>query len=97
MKIALISDIHLEFYRDVHQLPQLIIPEPVDILVCAGDLAPGIDGLKWLSQSPVPVIYTLGNHEFYHSVYQHTLEEIRLAVELYPNITLLGQEFIDIG
>lgn len=97
MKIALISDIHLEFYRDVHQLPQLIIPEPVDILVCAGDLAPGIDGLKWLSQSPVPVIYTLGNHEFYHSVYQQTLEEIRLAVERYPNITLLEQEFIDIG
>ena len=97
MKIALISDIHLEFYGDVHNLPELVIPQQADLLICAGDLAPGIEGLKWLSQSPIPVLYTLGNHEFYNSVYQETLEEIRLAVQLYPNITLLEQEFIDIG
>lgn len=70
MKIHILSDLHLEFEN-------FDIPETdADIIVLAGDICGGTDGLKWIiSQTNKPVIYVFGNHEFYG-------HDIRLAENL---------------
>lgn len=76
MRIAFISDIHNEFIRLYKRLggpdavPDIYLADQdIDVLVLAGDIDHGILGAKWaLRQSErlqVPVIYVLGNHEFY--------------------------------
>jgi len=62
MKIHLLSDIHLEFGG-------LKLPEvDADVTVLAGDIGVGLQGIEWaLKTIPWhrPVIYVMGNHEFY--------------------------------
>lgn len=59
MKIHILSDLHLEF----QDMP---IPDVnADITIIAGDIHLGMKGLRWLRQIKRPVIYILGNHEFY--------------------------------
>jgi len=62
MKIHLISDIHLEFGK-------LTLPEvDADVTVLAGDIGVGLQGIEWALQTIPwhrPVIYVMGNHEFY--------------------------------
>ena len=62
MKIHLISDIHTE-KGDV----PYGTPPNTDLVVLAGDVGEGIDGLIWARKtfSEVPIIYVAGNHEFY--------------------------------
>ncbi len=60
MRITYFSDVHLEF-------GSCLFPEhDGDIVVAAGDIAPGVNALPWLMQSnDIPVVYVAGNHEFY--------------------------------
>ncbi len=48
-----------------------------DIIVAAGDIGIGAQGLDWLKALNKPVIYVAGNHEFYTREYQQTLQAIR--------------------
>ena len=57
--IQYFSDIHLEFG------PMDLPPTDADILVAAGDIGVGLEGLEWLRTAGKPVIYIAGNHEFY--------------------------------
>lgn len=59
MKIQIISDIHLEFGE--FELPE----EGCDVLIAAGDIGVGTEGLEWLQTLEIPVIYVAGNHEFW--------------------------------
>ena len=61
VKIQYISDIHLEFGRFDYR------PSDSDIVVIAGDLGPGLSGVKWIQRfiPDKPVVYVCGNHEFY--------------------------------
>lgn len=62
MKIQVLNDLHLEF-------GEFTVPgTAADVLVFAGDIATGTDGLDWMLEQAfaVPVIYVLGNHEYYH-------------------------------
>lgn len=64
MRIHLLSDLHFEFqkWRSVWKLDTL---EP-DVHVLAGDIGIGLDGIQWaLHAFKKPVIYVMGNHEFY--------------------------------
>lgn len=66
MRLHILSDLHLEF-GGPHQMP----PTDADVVVLAGDIHLGLEGLRWArKQFPNrPVIYVLGNHEFYkHSL-----------------------------
>jgi predicted phosphodiesterase len=68
MRLQILSDLHLEFGT-------ISIPETVaDVVVLAGDIHVGREGLRWaLKQFPkTPVIYVLGNHEFY----RHSLPDL---------------------
>ena len=69
MKIYVLSDIHLEFEEFTPPTFDF------DIVVLAGDISVGTDGLEWAIHSfpHTPVIYVLGNHEHYESNLQNNL------------------------
>ncbi|MEJ5053924.1 metallophosphoesterase [Sphingobacterium sp. MYb382] len=91
MKIQLISDLHQEF--GVSELSF----DNADVVVFAGDVNLGIKGLHWI-QSRIkdkPVIYVLGNHEYYKSAYPKVLNKLK-SLALNTNVHVLEDSFIDI-
>jgi predicted phosphodiesterase len=71
VRINYFSDIHLEF-------GMLEAPEnDADVIVAAGDIGLGTQGVDWLKTLNKPVIYVAGNHEFYGYEYRQTLRSIR--------------------
>lgn len=91
MKIQIISDLHQEFgYSE-------LFFDNADIVVFAGDVNLGIKGLHWI-QSRIkdkPVIYVLGNHEYYKSAYPKVLNKLKVLAEN-TNIHVLENSFVDI-
>lgn len=73
MKIRIFSDLHLEF-GDFSPSQQ-----PCDVVVLAGDIAVGAAAVSWIERffSGIPVVYVLGNHEFYGNRYDALYDEIR--------------------
>jgi predicted phosphodiesterase len=59
MKIQLLSDLHHEFSLHAYQ------ETDADVLVLAGDIDTGVNGITWAKTLGKPVIYVSGNHEFY--------------------------------
>ena len=71
VRINYFSDIHLEFGR-------LERPETnADLVIAAGDIGVGRQGINWLKGINKPVIYIAGNHEFYTHEYRRTLNMLR--------------------
>ncbi len=72
MKIQILSDLHLEFGMREYDFSR------ADLLVLAGDIHTGVNGVKWLLSKAlkIPVIYVLGNHEYYRHSYSKLLREI---------------------
>jgi predicted phosphodiesterase len=68
MRLHILCDLHLEFG------PTRIPKVDADVIVLAGDIHLGREGRRWVrSQFPdKPVIYVMGNHEFY----RHSLPEL---------------------
>lgn len=64
MLLHLLSDIHLEL--EGFRIPQT----PADVIILAGDIGNGVDGIEWACQEAVRLgkttIYVAGNHEYYH-------------------------------
>jgi predicted phosphodiesterase len=71
VRINYFSDIHLEF--GLLKAPD----NDADLIVAAGDIGIGTQGLEWLKALNKPVIYVAGNHEFYTKEYQQTLQLLR--------------------
>src|SRR5687767_2482667 len=73
MKIQIISDLHQEF-----GLMDLSF-EDAEVVILAGDINLGTKGIEWIKSTitNVPVIYVLGNHEYYKGSYPKTLNAIR--------------------
>lgn len=62
MRLHILSDLHLEFGKI--KLPEV----DADVTVLAGDISVGLMGIEWALQTfpwHRPVIYVMGNHEFY--------------------------------
>ena len=61
MKLLIYSDLHLEFG------PFEPASANADVVVLAGDIAVGVDGISWARRQfrQARVVYVLGNHEFY--------------------------------
>lgn len=91
MKIQVISDLHQEFgYSELSF-------DNADVVVFAGDVNLGIKGLHWI-QSRIkdkPVIYVLGNHEYYKSAYPKVLNKLK-SLAINTNIHVLEDSFVDI-
>lgn len=91
MKIQIISDLHQEF--GVTELDFL----QADVVVIAGDLHLGVKGIEWLKTKipDKPVVYVLGNHEYYKGAYPKTLYKIQDAAQG-SNIHVLEDTFVDV-
>lgn len=63
MKLLIYSDIHLERQ---HFTPGKAV-DAVDVVVLAGDIGEGTDGLRWARSvfPDKPIVAVLGNHEFF--------------------------------
>jgi predicted phosphodiesterase len=62
MRLHILSDLHLEFWDF---LPK---PTAADVVILAGDIHVGRLGRRWIRKAfgDAPVVYVLGNHEFYN-------------------------------
>lgn len=91
MRIQIISDLHQEFGRTE------LCFDNADVIVMAGDINLGIKGIEWIKEAipDKPVIYVLGNHEYYKGSYPKTLHKIKDIAEG-SNIFVLENSFVDI-
>lgn len=91
MKIQVISDLHQEFGITELDFNQ------ADLVILAGDTNLGIKGVEWIKRQvkQIPVIYILGNHEYYKGSYPRTLNKIREAAKD-SNIFVLENESLEL-
>lgn len=91
MKIQIISDLHQEF-----GVTELLF-DHADVVILAGDVNLGTKGVEWIKTHipNKPVIYVLGNHEYYKGSYPKTLNKIKEAAQN-SNIFVLEDAFVDI-
>jgi len=75
MKLAIFSDLHIEFGQP-WELPAEL---DYDVLVLAGDIDKGTRGLDRFAHWPKPVVYVMGNHEAYGQVLPVLLRKFRQA------------------
>jgi len=92
MQIQILSDLHLEFASFIPARPQ------ADVIILAGDVHTGQNGIKWILNTfpNQPVVYVLGNHEFYGQKIPKLVDEIK-AVAHGTNVHVLENDFIKIG
>lgn len=92
MRLLVLSDLHTEFAPFA---PPFV---DVDAVVLAGDICAGRRGAEWIRRAlpPVPVVYVLGNHEFYGQTMPNLIEHVR-AKAAGSNIRLLENERLDLG
>lgn len=100
MKLAIASDIHLEF-NSVD-----LISEPADVLILAGDICPAywatpgtpfISFFKECAGRFRDVIYILGNHEFYGGDLLTTARQIGTNLRDINNLHFLDDDAVEIG
>ncbi|WP_306622174.1 metallophosphoesterase [Chryseobacterium ginsenosidimutans] len=91
MKIQIISDLHQEFGSTDLSFDQ------ADVVVLAGDVNLGTKGIEWIKTKipDKPVIYVLGNHEYYKGSYPKTLNKIKEAAHN-SNVFVLEDSFVNI-
>src|SRR5580692_6330672 len=92
MRLHILSDLHMEF--GLVDIP----PTEADVVVLAGDIHLGPEGCQWArKQFPdKPVIYILGNHEYYrHSLPE--LAELLKAETDGSNICVLENDAVEIN
>lgn len=67
MKVLILSDLHLEFGRMSPAHGGERIDEGVDVVVLAGDIAEGVQGIRWARETFImkEIVYVAGNHEYY--------------------------------
>lgn len=89
-RLLILSDLHLEF--GAFRPPS---PELYDLVVLAGDIAPGPKAVHWAQRASAfggkPVVLVPGNHEFYGGERIRTLELLREQVAS-SNVHLLDRD-----
>ena len=105
MKIAIASDVHLEFGPIVFENTG-----GADVLILSGDICVAKDLLE--HDSPMPteksqrlheffynccnkfphVVYVVGNHEHYHYDFAHTVKDLKKNLKYLPNLQILDKE-----
>lgn len=73
MRLRVLSDLHLEFAKFAPGEPR------ADVVILAGDIHIGRNGVKWAREAfgSVPVVYVLGNHEYYGQATPKLLNDLR--------------------
>jgi len=83
MKLHVLADLHLDF--GTVEIP----PTDADVVVCAGDVHTGAQGLEWIKTrfEGRPVIYVLGNHEFYHESIPSLIQQLATAAAAQTSVS----------
>lgn len=94
MRILPVSDLHIEFPGQ--QRPELPPEDTYDIIVAAGDIGIGADGVRWLAQTfpTKPVLFIEGNHEYYGAPFGQRRREIIDECNQHSNIVHLDGQAI---
>ena len=87
MKLHILSDVHVEF--GPYDAPET----DADVVVLAGDINVGRNGFDWArEQFPnKPVLYVLGNHEYYGEALPKFTDKLRELAEG-TNVHILEQD-----
>jgi Icc-related predicted phosphoesterase len=82
MKLWVVSDLHIEFRRKMG-LPSPVPPPAADVLVLAGDIDVGTEGVAWALHTlrDRPVVYVHGNHEYYRHDWHALVDRAREMTE----------------
>jgi len=91
LKLHILSDLHFE-YDTEFKVPQT----DADVLILAGDISPGLNGLARFARSSLPVIYVPGNHEFYGETI-HALPAAMRLLARGSSIHLLDNDELQLG
>lgn len=77
MKLHILSDLHVEF--EMFNPPQT----GSDIVILAGDIHVGKKGIDWAKVNfpDKPVIYVLGNHEYYGRTFPKHIDDLKQLAE----------------
>ncbi len=69
-----------------------------DMVIFAGDVNLGTKGIDWIKSTirHVPVIYVLGNHEYYKGSFPKTLNSIK-AQSIDTNVHVLENKSVEVG
>lgn len=71
MKLNILSDLHMGYSALETPL------NDADVVVLAGDIGPPRQAVQWAMRLARPVVYVLGNHEFYGSSIDGTMAETK--------------------
>lgn len=95
MKLHVLSDLHLEFAPHVVDADAA---EAADVIVLAGDIHTGVQGITWARQSfpDKPIVYVSGNHEFYGHHWDKLLDQLREKARA-QEVHFLENESVTIG
>lgn len=97
MRIQLASDLHLEFLARDFPGECLISPaHQADVLVLAGDISHASSAVELFKDWPVPVLYTIGNHEAYGGCIEVVQEELVRAAQG-TSVRFMEREAVDFG
>jgi len=98
MRLLVLSDLHVEFAPFPAVQGQQRIDQGVDVVVLAGDIHVGTQGLVWARQTfpDKPIVYVPGNHELYDGHWRHTLDLMRAQARS-QDVHFLEDELACIG
>lgn len=90
-RIKIFSDLHLEFGLVGYNFSEC------DVVVFAGDVFVGTQGIEWILDSipDIPVVYVLGNHEYYKHAYPKLLLQVK-DIAAGSNVFVLENESVEI-
>lgn len=89
MKVQILSDLHLEFASFEVQRTD------ADVLILAGDTDLGNQGVEWAATNfpNIPILYILGNHEYYGHAIPKLVTELKAATQG-SNIRILENDCV---
>lgn len=90
VRVRYMSDLHMEF---THYKPTQLPTVGEDLIVLAGDIGTGTAGITWAKEAfpSTPVLYIMGNHEFYGYDWSELLADARSTCEG-SNVVLLEND-----
>ena len=93
MKIQIASDLHWDMMADRSKFQEVLPVSSVkaDILLLVGDMTGNPGDFEYLTKLPIPILYILGNHEYYGYPFPDRLNELKAYFQG-SNIHVLNNE-----
>lgn len=98
MRILVLSDLHLEFCRDLCDHAGQPVRCDAEVVVLAGDIHSGSDGVNWARETfaKQEIVYVPGNHEHYGWVLQDSEDAMRSTAKEH-GVHLLSEGRVEVS